>query len=375
MQKKMKVLQYIPGFRYGGIESNILNICRHASKEGKVHFDLLVERQSKTISFAAFEELGCNIYQIDKIDFLKPWRYYRKIFKIIESGGYDIVHAYNITRSPLLFLAAKKSGVKIRIFHASTTLTSTNIFGKIIYRIFIKVATSLSTDLMACSDNAGEYFFGKGKATIFNNGVQSERLVFNQEIREKIRNKLNIHNSLLVGHVGRFCEAKNHEFIIDVFNSVLKKNSDAHLFLIGDGPLMELIKDKVNALEIEGKVHFFGQINNANEYYQAMDILLFPSIYEGFPTVVTEAQAAGLRVIASTNITPKVMITDLVEFVSLKSSCDDWADKIISRGSNYIRENTQEIIINCGYDVVSNVEFLQNHYINLYTKVYFSELE
>jgi glycosyltransferase involved in cell wall biosynthesis len=361
---KIRVLQFIPGFKYGGIETITYNLCKYIDKE-KVQIDLIIETKEKLDLLEEYKKLGCNIYRIEKFNILNIYNYYKQLNTFFIGNKYDIIHAYNITRTPILFLVAKKFGIKNRVFHARTNLTSTNFFRRIIYRIFIILGKNLATKRMACSEVAGNYFFGNTKVIVVKNGIESNKFIYNQTTRMEIREKYNLSNNFIIGHVGRYCDAKNHTFIIDVFKSVSEKRNDAYLMLVGDGPLLTSIKNKVEKLGLTDKVIFVGAKDDVYKYYQAMDILVFPSIYEGFGNVVVEAQASGLRVLASTNVPKSVKVTDLVDFLPLNNSNQEWARELIDKGEKYERRNTHEEIVKSGYDIIKNAAFMENYYIDL----------
>lgn len=363
--QQVKVLHFIPGFRYGGIENTTINLFKNIDSS-KVQIDILVESHSGSEHLEKISSLGCKVYKIEKFDPKYPFKYYRSLIDFFKQHKeYQIVHSYNISRTPFLFLAAKKSKIKHRIFHASTTLSSTKILKRVIFRILIKISTLLSTRIFACSEKASRYFFKNKKAVILKNGIETEKFIFNNTIRKRIRNELNIENKFVIGHVGRFCEAKNHSFILDIFNEICKIDSNTVLLLIGDGPLEKEIVQKISRLNLRDRVILTGAIINVNDYLQAMDIFIFPSLYEGFGNAAIEAQAAGLKVIASDRVPQDVKITDLVEFISLKAPLYTWTDSILKERNNSIRRNTHNEVILSGYDIVENAKFLEKYYLKM----------
>ena len=171
---------------------------------------------------------------------------------------------------------------------------------KIYYGVRLYFGKLFATDYFACGRDAGIYLFGNhavdsGKVTILPNAVDYEKFSYNIQLRNEIREKYNIEDStIVVGHVGRFFEQKNHEFLIDIFEEYHKENLDSILVMLGDGELINKIKDKVTQKKLEGSVCFLGNQSNVAEWYQAMDMFLLTSYYEGFPVVGVEAQVSGL---------------------------------------------------------------------------------
>ena len=166
----------------------------------------------------------------------------------------------------------------------------------------------------------------------------------------------------VIGHIGRFVETKNHKFIIDVFNEIYNKNNKAVLLLIGQGPLVEEVKEKVNRLELTNNVIFLGQRNDVNEFYQAFDLFIFPSLYEGLGLVAVEAQAAGLKCVCSKNVPAEVNVTNNVSFIDLKESSAFWCDKILNKFP-YNRKDFSDKITLHGYNIEFEVKKLEDEYI------------
>lgn len=179
-----------------------------------------------------------------------------------------------------------------------------------------------------------------------------------------MREKLGIEGKKVIGHVGRFNPQKNHEFLIDIFNEVYKKNKNVVLLLVGDGYLKEKIEDKVKKLQLEDSVRFLGVREDIPELMQAMDLFLFPSQFEGLAVVMVEAQAAGLKVITSTGVTTESNITNNVNFIDLNKGPQYWADIVIN--SDFRRKDYTKQIINKGYDSSNNVKWLSNFYMKKY---------
>lgn len=211
--------------------------------------------------------------------------------------------------------------------------------------------------------------FEKKQFYYIHNGIEINKFEFNYEVRERIRKELNIENRFVVGHVGRFFKQKNHEFLIDIMNTLIKKEPNAVLLLIGIGELQDSIKKKVIESGIEDKVIFFGASDNVNELLQAMDVFVMPSFHEGLPVVGIEAQAAGLPCIFSDTIAHEVNISGSVEFLSLKNDSTYWADKVInSKVNNLERRKNADRVRSAGYDIQSTADDLTNIYYSLMRK-------
>lgn len=363
---QIRVLHFIPGYNYGGIETTTKNICNYL-KNSKVKIEILVEKQEDMSPIEELKDTGCVVHVIEKMNKKHILRYIKQIFNFFRiNDSFNIVHSYNIVRTPILFLAAKYTGIQNRIYHASTTLSSTSIFERIIFRVFIYIGTVLASQLLACSEEAGKYFFRNKKTKIIKNGINTKKFLFNVNTRNRMRANLGIkNNDYVIGHIGRFCEAKNHNFIIDLFVEVYKQIPEARLLLIGDGPTKKMIENKIRSAGIDDRVILTGAVSNANDYLQAMDIFVFPSIYEGFGNVAVEAQAAGLKVIASDKVPKSVKITDLVEFLPIDQGINRWVNLLIKSRHHLSRKNMYDEIIRSGFDIERNVLELEEFYIKL----------
>ena len=200
---------------------------------------------------------------------------------------------------------------------------------------------------------------------VINNAIDTDLYTYNKEKSLEVRRKLGIEGKFVVGHVGRFNYPKNHKFIVDVFDEVQKMEPDSVLMLVGDGDLRGEIEDKVKALGLVDKVKFMGVRSDVNELMQAMDVFLFPSLYEGLPVTMVEAQASGLKCIISDKVPTECALTDNVQVVKLGDSPKIWANQVLEY-KNYERRNTKPDIEKANFDIKANAKWLQEFYLNKY---------
>ena len=228
------------------------------------------------------------------------------------------------------------------------------------------------TDGFACGEKAGKWLFGDRPFTVINNGKDIERFLFKPDVRQCYREKLGASNdTILLGHVGLFHRQKNHSFLIDVFEEVCRQANNYRLVLIGEGEEKEKIEDLVREKGLVNKVIFLGSRSDVDALIQALDIMIFPSLFEGMPNVVLEWQLAGLPALISDVITKECGIMDTVSYLPLKNGPAYWADQILHTPLND-RENTKEDIqkrfIEAGFDIQKNAKVLKNEYIELLEK-------
>jgi len=361
----IKILHFIPGFKFGGIETGFLNLFKKIDSN-KYKLELAVE--NGLYDFDRINELksiGCKVHVLPRFSLKRKKDYIRSLENLFSSDfTIDIVHSYNVTRSSFIFKIAKKFGIDNRIYHARTNKLDGNNFKKNILKLFLKYSIRLSTVLLANSQEAGDAFFNKRKYIIMNNGTDLKKYTYNASIRYKLRKDFDLENNFVIGHVGRFTEAKNHEFIINLFYEYQKINDKAILMLVGDGPLLESMREKVDTLKIEKRVIFTGSIEKTENYYQLIDFFVFPSLYEGFGNVSLEAQASGLTVLSSTEIPRSTKITKNVIFLSLDEPISKWIEAI-NKNRNNKRENLENTITNSKYDVSYNIQQHEKLYYNL----------
>lgn len=366
--KPIRVLQVVTIMNRGGLETMLMNYYRKIDKS-KIQFDFMVHRNERGQYDDEIEKLGGKIYRVLSI---RPGNYHKYFSQLDEffqeHNEYKIVHSHMNENSAFVLKAAKKAGVPCRIAHSH--LADLKLDYKYVFRIYARMNLKDNiTDYFTCSNRAGEWLFGKdinssGQVITLNNAVDSEKFQLNNDIRNKIRKELGIEYKKVIGHVGRFNPQKNHEFLIDVFNEIHKINKNTVLLLIGDGNLYLKIKEKVKLLGIEDSVKFLGVREDINDLMQAMDLFLFPSLFEGLAVVLVEAQAAGIKCITSTGVTEESNICGNVEFIDLNLGAKQWAEKILKM--NWNKSDTTEKVVESGYDVATNVKFLTKFYLDKY---------
>ncbi|MFY9198791.1 MAG: glycosyltransferase [Acutalibacteraceae bacterium] len=351
----------------GGIEIFLINVFRKIDKN-KIHFDFMTFYPK-----CAFEkeiiESGSKIFNFTRRgkNPIKSYFEQKKFFKN-NKKTYDFVWIHLSSSSNIITnkLAKKYTNAKV-ISHChgidfeskpGIVRKTHTILSKINFNRFIKC-----TDYaFACSQAAGEWLFKEKKEVIIiKNGIETEKFLFENQIRNQIRKELKLNeDTFVIGHVGRFCEAKNHDFLIDVYKEYYKKNSNSALVLVGTGDLEEEIKQKVKDYKLEQNVKFLGYRNNINEIYNIFDVFVLPSLFEGFPISAIEAQANELPCILSDTITREVDMIKNIVFLPI-DNCFAWSDAIMSINEFDREKHTNNNkIIEAGYDLNSTKNFLEN---------------
>lgn len=366
-----KRILYVNGgtMQRGGIESFMMSYYRNIDKQ-KLQIDFVVHGFEEGVYDKEIRELGGRIYNIP----VKSKDYFGNISNlksIFKHNDYKIVHSHLDAMSTVVLKTAKKSGIPIRIAHSHNIEHLTN--NKLKYLINEQARKKInrySTHSFACSIPAGEWLFGKnqirnGNVKIIKNAIDLNSYCFNSGKRKKLREKLNIGKELVIGHVGRFDNQKNHEYLIDMFYELQKQYADAILILVGDGVLRERIQEKVKHLEISDKVKFLGSRDDVNELLNIFDIFVLPSKFEGLGISLIEAQANGLKCVTSVNTPKDVNVSQKVRFLdTTNSEIQNWINEILN-DSDRKRENNLEKLIVAGYDIKVEAVKLQNLYLQL----------
>lgn len=328
-----KILIFAPTAPSTGITQYILNILSEL-KGADVCIDILSFRNDRLKKRTA--EMGTQYFEMD-ISMYKHPIAYRRFLRDVFSRGYDAVH-FNLSSISTLtiFKYAKKCGVKKIIMHSHSSFTDLasrlrrTVFSNLhkLLRIF---ANKYYDVKCACSVPAAEWMYGKKSArgaVILNNAVDTSKFAFNAELADEIRAKYGVKTKYLIGHAGRFTVQKNHTFLIDTFNEICKTRNDCTLMLIGNGEFLESTKNKVKELNLNENVIFVDFQEDIYKYYSAMDLFLMPSLFEGLPITLIEAQANGLSALVSDAVTKESDLTGLVQFYPLSAGCQKWAQKV-----------------------------------------------
>jgi len=336
--------------RTNGITSVILNYFRHITNNDRIHFDFLFPSMQLPEYEAELRQCGSNAFELN-CRIKNPIKYISKLTKIIKNGGYDIVHAHgNSCTLAFELYAAKKAGVKVRIAHSHSTNCKNIKINKALRPWFDK----LYTDGFACGEDAGKWLFPKGNFIVVRNGVDLEKFLYNSSVRSKYREKYGLSDNIVIGHVGLFNEGKNHKYLIEIFRELYSQNNKYRLLLIGDGSLKPTIEVQVKKYSLTDAVIFAGLTEEVAQHLFAMDVFVMPSLYEGLPLSLIEAQAAGLSFVVADTVTKEVDITGQMKFISLNASPKEWADAIMSMQPINRENESRSIrkkIIDSGYDI------------------------
>ena len=352
----------------GGAETMIMNYMRNINRD-EISFDFLTNRDYRAAYEDEIESLGGKVYHMAP-QLPGHFKQYKREMKefLKEHPEYRIIHSNLEERSYLPLKEAKKAGVPVRISHAHNRPLGFDI--KSIVRYYFRWRLKkVNTHMFACGYEAGDWLYGKknrDKVIIMNNAIDAKEYSYDEQKSLEMKKKLGVEGKSVIGHVGRFFAQKNHPFLIDIFKSIHDKNPNTVLVLVGGGELddalMNQMKEKVKDLGLEDAVQFLGVREDVADILQAFDLFLLPSLFEGLPVTMIEAQAAGLPCVISDKVPIQCDITGNTKVVSLDDSTDKWADTVLDYLEEYKRTDTFEKIKESGFDIRENAKWLEDFY-------------
>ena len=363
----IRVLHSVSNMDRAGIETMLMNYYRHIDRK-KIQFDFLCNKEKIGAYDEEIKSMGGKIYRSPGLNPLKFFKYKKYMFELFKNNpDIKIMHSHNGELAYQSLYAAYKYGIKTRICHAHNTRIEPNLKKplKLLYKTQLK---KVANNYWGCGVDAVRFYYGDkvvkdNNYFVLHNAIDVDKFIYNEKLRNKIRKEMGLTDKFVIGNVGRFMEQKNHTFILDLFKVIIEKEPNAILMLIGDGELETKMKQKAVDLGIETNIRFMGNISNVNEMYQAMDVFLLPSLFEGLPVVGIEAQAAGLKCFFSNAITKEVELTNYVQYIDLEDSLENWANKILEQ-KKYKRKDMSSEIIKAGYSIKDEAKKLQDIYLN-----------
>lgn len=357
MEDKIRILHVFGRMGRGGAETMLMNIYRNIDRE-KIQFDFLVHTTEECDYDREILALGGKIHRVPKykgsnhFQYIKAWHHFFQT-----NSCYKIIHSHVRSTASIYLKIANKYGLTT-IAHSHNTSSGTGM-SALMKNLLQHNIKHTADYLFACSKVAGEWLFGKKACEennffLINNAIDTEKFRFNPQTRLDKRKEIKVADKFVIGHVGRFHPQKNHDFLIDIFQVIHQQNQDAVLLLVGDGELRREIELKVERLGLKENVIFGGIRADVPDLLQAMDVFLFPSLYEGLPVTLVETQAACLPSVVSDSITREVELTDSINYISLQHSSSYWAEEVLKYAHYDLRNNdVLQSIIDNGYDIVS----------------------
>ena len=363
----IRVLQVLGGLNRGGAETMIMNLYRAIDKS-KVQFDFIIHNANENAYVDEIESLGGKVYIFPKFT-LKNFFLYKKYWNdfLKEHPEYKILHSHIRSYAIIFIRIAKKYGLKT-IVHSHSTSNGKGV--KSYIKGLLQFPIKKESDyLFACSKISGEWLFGKNNVCAANyrmikNAIDTSKYRVDSSTREKYRGMFNIGDKTVYGHIGRLCEPKNHRFLLEIFSDIRKKDSDSILLIVGEGPYRSQIESWIQQFGLEDCVVMTGARGDVPQLLSAMDAFLFPSLWEGLPVTVIEAQAAGLPCLISDKITSEVAVSPAVMYLPIDQGTKCWVESALSSiGKKF---DVVDDIKMVGFDVNNSATELTEFYRSIY---------
>ena len=361
----IRVLQCVNNMHRAGLETMLMNYYRHMDRD-EIQFDFLTHRPERSDYDDEIERLGGKVYYAPR---LYPQNYaaYFSFMKLFfrEHPEYQIVHAHIDAMSYLPLLAAKGAGVPIRIAHSHSTSIDRDMKYPIKQGFRLLLPTA-ATHRFSCGQAAGEFLFRGKDFTLIPNAVEGEKYQPDPVLRAQVRAELGLADKTVLGHVGRFSYPKNHEFLLDIFAAAVRMNENARLLLLGAGENEAAIREKVQRLSLTDKVIFLGSQADVARFYQAMDVFVMPSRFEGVPLTGVEAQFASLPCVFSDRVPTEVAFTEGCSFLPLEAGADKWAEHVLACAKE---EKPAALLTEARFDIHTAADMLADTYRQLLAEI------
>jgi glycosyltransferase involved in cell wall biosynthesis len=351
----------------GGVESFVMNYYRNIDRD-RVQFDFVVDTDSTAIPTDEIEELGGRIH------FVAPYQHLPSFIKGLHSvytkANPTIVHSHLNALSVVPLTVAKVDHIPVRIAHSHSTAAPGEAMKNIAKTALRPFARMPATDLAACSNHAAQWLFGKhtvasGAVKLVPNAIELRQFAFDKDERQTVRKQLGIsETTIVIGCVGRLCKQKNQEFLLDITEELQRRNLNTLTLLVGDGDLRASLQADIAGRNLASAIRMLGAQSNVASLYQAMDVLVMPSRYEGLGIVAIEAQAANLPVVASDGVPKEADVTGKIQFLSLQDPLESWADAL-SRPTLPRRNTVPDSLKEAGYDIRDGANILSEWYLSL----------
>lgn len=364
----IRILHILHSMNRGGAEAMLMNYYRNIDR-ARVQFDFLLTEQNRCQYEEEIESLGGKVYRVPLLRFSNPFPYVNGVKNFLKAHPeYRIVHSHTSSKSAVPLWIAKRCGVPVRVCHAHSSNSGSGFEGGVRWALGVWLKR-VATDFMSCGEGATICWYGKEflqRAKIVPNAVDMDKYGFDEVMCRHKRIQLGMaSDECVLGMVSRFHPVKNHLFALDVLAALKQRHCKAKLLFVGDGDLRSSIEEKISALSLQNDVILTGLVSDVPNYLHAMDIVLMPSLNEGLPVSLVEAQANGLPVLASTGVPQEVDVTGNVTFLPLDVSV--WADCLAAKVAEGVKRDSEAVkkVRQAGYDIKIASGKLERWYMNV----------
>lgn len=369
MQKR-KICIYCETWESGGIESFLANVIQRLDMQ-QLSVDIVAASLKDSVFTQSLEQIGVRFRELSGST-RKMHRNLTMFRRLLAEQHYDVLHL-NIYQALSMCYAreAKKAGVPVRIIHSHNTALRKSVTRSIkiaIHEVSKRRMAGNGTKFLACSSDAAQFMFPQkiahsGCFSVVPNGIETERFRFNEKRRDDFRTQWGLQGKLVLGNIGRLCYQKNQTFLLDVFSRLQSMQPNSKLLLVGAGDEEHILRDKARRLNIEGDVLFYGTTSTPEEALWAMDIFVFPSLFEGLGIVAIEAQAAGLPIFCSETIPKEAYVTEQMHQIPLEKGAEVWAEQISKCQPMQDRTESMLKIRQAGFDIEDVAKQMADYYM------------
>lgn len=358
----ISVLQVLPTLSVcGGVENYLMNYYRHMDPS-RIRFTFAIHAEPDSVFVREIRERGDEVVVLPSFTLRNFGRIRREIDDLFRTHAFDAVHCHQANAAWFYFKSAKKHGIRHRILHSHQASAADKWTHKLRNYPLLAMGKRYATDFAACSRLAGDWLYGRKPYYVVNNAIEPAKFRFDPAVRRAARAELGLpEDAFVVGHLGRFCNQKNQGYLLEIFAEVLRREPGARLLLVGGGEQWDACRERAAALGIAAETVFTGVRTDTARMYNAMDVFVMPSLYEGLPVVGVEAQAASLCLLLADTITRETKVLPTTEFLPLRAGPAAWAERILAyRGTP--RGDTEEAMRAAHFDIDTESDALASYY-------------
>lgn len=360
----IKVLHVLPGLQPNdGISTVFMNYMRTVDHNRFV-FDVICHWPYNETYKEEVESYGGKVSYFPRIDVKNYADTYRSINQYFENNkDISVVHCHMANAAFLYLKAAKKHGINLRILHSHQDHYADTKLHALRNVPLVALGKKWSNYNLACSKVAGDFLFKNDSYSILKNSIDASCFAFSEEKRDRCRSMFGISpDQIVYASIGRLTSQKNQSFVLEIFKRIHEINSKTLLLVVGEGQLEDELKQKADDLNISNSVIWLKNILDMDVLYQAIDILIFPSLYEGLPLTLIEAQAAGIQCFVSGTVSSEAIVSSKTKVLPLESGADYWAKSVMSSQNLNNREEGVCEVKNAGYDISNTKHILESIY-------------
>ena len=366
MAAPIRILHILPELHHGGGMSTVVMNYLHGINHDEFVFDVICHGPCDEDYKAEIERFGGKVILYPPLSLSKIPGSMRDAQAYLRNNRYDVVHCHMANAAFIYLKAAKLAGVPLRILHSHQDHYADTWQHALRNMPIVAMGKRCANCRIACSKKAGDFLFKGSKYILLRNSIPIQRFAYNPEVRKRWRTYEGVGDKTVFANLGRLTLQKNQKYLLDVFSKYHDEDYKSVLYMAGDGELRNELEQYADNLHLGNNVKWLGNVDNVNEMYQGIDVLLFPSLYEGLPMTLVEAQDAGVCCLASNRISDEVIISDFIQFLPIDAGLEPWVKVMreLERGNITFpaREEGAHQVKQAGFDITDTVRDLERIY-------------